>query len=570
MASDIRTIRTLLSTDPKSWPKESIDTILNIRLPRHGKVDKLYYQFLEKLYSTKHQIPKHTLPVLYAESFKELAATLGIAIPANRHELGNQVFVNLYDHCIKHDLALTHLTRANGFPTITKSWMFGQLSKTTPTTRDLKIVRDPVKTNCRTLVAMKRFSHEKPIDVDVLIELFHAKVALPPVHRAFIYKHLVGEGMKVMVKELGISKFYRRRSPVSAASPSTSPSTSTTYSSVCMPSDPPSTIAPRAPQDPDSDLQHIIYHALYQYCVAKDLDLSDLASRTAFPKIIVRWFKDKLSVTPTSPHDTDRAKNPLNGKFRSLVATKHYNHSNPQDMEFLKLLYSYRTQLKQVDYQFIKAIVKRANQPPKTSVATENTVVAKQNVAAAISVYYAARQSTVNPPPTRTKVRKKRITFMERKALAELKGHSFLGEEPIHSFQVLVFGGDHISIVDGDVDKTVALPKYVLKQFVEAEIGTGARKRSHVNKKNLIKRLLNPTRATVRKKHLLLPTAKVLCMRTPTGAYEAVRLQRMTVDEKDAIQEELFASYETREADMLRDLEEEELDTFNTCYLDEL
>lgn len=553
-------IQTLLGTDPKSWPKESIVAGLGIRLPRHGKIDKQYYQFLEKLYDIKYQIPKHKLPVLYAESFKELAVTLGIrAIPTNRREVGNQLFENLYDHCMVHGIGLTHLTRATGFPTITKSWMFGQLCKTTPTNRDLKMVRDPAKSKCISLIVAKNFSHAKPIDVAILTELFHAKVTLPPVHHAFIYKHLVNEGMHEMVKELGIPKCYRKRSPAS-------PPPSTTYRSVCMPSEPRIPPPTPPPQDPDSDRQNIIYHALYQYCVAKDLDLSDL-TRTTFPKITVPWFKGKLSVASTSPHDIDRAKDPLNEKFRNLVAFKHYDHANPQDMEFLKLLYSHRTQLTQKDYKFIKAIVKRTNQPSKTSVPTENIIVAKQNVTAAISDYYAARRSIMNPSPIRTKTRNKRLTFMEKRGLAELKGDSFLGEEPIHAFQVLGFGGDHLTIVDGDVDKTVSLPKYVLKNFVEAEIGSNARKQPQMNRKNRIKRLLNPMRATVREQCLMLPTAKVLCVCLPNGAYEAVRLQRMTMDEKDAIQEELFTSYETREANMMRDLEEEELDTFNTCYV---
>jgi len=541
-----------------------------------GKIDKLYYQFLEKLYSIKYQIPKHKLPVLYAESFKELSATLDIRpIPTNRHQLGNQVFMNLYDHCITNDFGLTHLSRANGFPTITKSWMFKQLSNTTPTNRDLKIVRDPAKIKCMSLIAVKKFSYTKPVDVAILTEFSHAKETLPAAQYTFIYKHLVDKGLKEISEILGIPKFYRRRSTVPSSS---STQTTPTYKSVCVASEPGNPQHAQhaqhahhiPPQDHESDLQDIVYHSLYQYCVAKDIDLSDLTSRTTFPKITARWFKCKLAIAPTSPHDTDYVKDPANQKFRNLVAFKDYDHANPPDVEFLKLLYSHHTQLNQKDYKFIKNTVKRMHSPPTPLPPTENTIGAKQNVTVAISDYYATRRSTMNPSPARTKMRNKRLTSMEKKELAEQKGVSFLGEEPNHSFKVLGFGGHHLAIVDGEEDKTVSLPKYVLKNFVEAELGSKSRKRSqnnHTNRKSRIKRLLNPARVTVREQCIMLPTAKVLCIRSPTGKYQAVRLQRMTVDEKDAIHDELFASYESREANILRDLAEEELDDLNTCYV---
>ncbi|GMH73149.1 hypothetical protein TrLO_g12068 [Triparma laevis f. longispina] len=93
---------------------------------------------------------------------------------------------------------------------------------------------------------------------------------------------------------------------------------------------------------------------------------------------------------------------------------------------------------------------------------------------------------------------------------------------------------------------------------------------NHTSKKAQIKRILNPTRLLVRDQYLMLPNAKALCVCLPSRSYEAVLLERITVDERDAIQDELFKLYEARETSILQCLEDDELDELNTCYLEDI
>lgn len=482
----------------------------------------------------KHQIPNPIIHALYATSFKELATTLEIrSVPTNHRELGNCVFENLYNHCIFYDIGLTQLSREQGYPAITKSWMRGRLTKTTLTNRDLKIASDPTKINCPTLVAAKRFFHEKPLDIQILSVLFHDKVTLPSTHYEFIRARLNDEAVKETSEMLGLPRLFGRKF----------------MKTLCS-----------------EDLEELVYRGLYQHCVSQAIDLSDLKCRDtphAFSQTTVRWFAHKLATTPPSPHDTDCAYDPAHQKFRNLIAFKYYDHAHPPDIRLLALLNSHRTQMPQKEYEFIKDIVKCANKSSETLVVNENITAAKKMVATASNRYYEKRKSGMNPSPVRTKTRKTRLTVSEKKELARLKGVGFLDKETnFHSFQVLGFGGDHLSIVDGEEDKTAILPTYVLKNFIETELN-GGRKR---DAKEQIKRTLNPTRLLVRDKYLLLPNAKVKCMRLSSGAYEATLLEKITVAEQNEIQDELFAAYETREH-MLHELEEEELDELNTCYV---
>ena len=59
-------------------------------------------------------------------------------------------------------------------------------------------------------------------------------------------------------------------------------------------------------------------------------------------------------------------------------------------------------------------------------------------------------------------------------------------------------------------------------------------------------------------------------MRRSTGAYEAVLIEKITAEEKEMLQDQLFASYEARETSISRDLEDEELHELNTCYVEDL
>ena len=525
-------IRTLHATDPKSWADDVIATTLHAHRTQRGAVSKEYFMFLEKLYALGKKIPPPHISTFYVASVKELATKLEIRVSStitNHHQLEPQVFATLYNHCLSDDIGIGQLTRAQGFPEVTKSWMRKRLAETSLTHRDLKITQDLTKTKCLTLVALKRFSHGKPLDIKILSELFRKKVDLPSTHYKFILNHLISEGVKETAEVLGIHRLFGRKFMK------------------CL--------------DP-KDLEELVYRGLYQHCVSRALDISDLKAQEEFSDIVVRWFSDSLASTSPSSHDTDRAKDPANQKFRNLVASKCFDHADPLHVLLLALLHSHHTTLAHKDYEFIKAKKKGLDQPPDTTPLTENIIAAKQMVATASNRYYEKRKSGMNPSPIRTKTRKRLLTFMEKKELALQKGTSFLGEETAYTFQVLGFGGNHLSIVDGEEDKTAILPMYVLKNFIETELGRGRQSRN-----SKIKHTLNPNRLLVRDKQLLVPKAKATCIRTPTGRYEAVRLERVTAEETGAIQDELFASNEARE-DMLRGLEEEkELDDLNTCYV---
>ena len=524
MAATLRALRAALETDPESWTKESIARILKT-IPRKGAISKPYHRFLEALYTLKYPIPN--MRVLYSASFKELATTLGMrAIPPVHRELENQVFAGLYNHCLANDIGFGQLSRAQGFPAVTKSWIRGRLAKESPAPRDLTIARDPAKTKCRMLVAAKKFSYDRPVDVQILTELFHADVSLPPAHHKFIRQYLVNRAMGEVSRILGLDRLFGRKFMA--------------------------TLCP-------GDMEDLVYRGLYQYCVTHALDLSDLGTHP-FPQITVRWFTDKLAASHPSPHDITLMLDPTNQKFRNLVASKHYDRSKPGHIDLLALLHAHRTQLRQPDYKFIKERIKcmkRKAMIPRSIDAT------KQRVDASVRAYFAKQYATTNSQPAKTKVRSRRRTVGEKKAMAIQKGMGFLGDGgmDVHAFPVFGFSGDHL-VVDGGESMTVVLPKHVLKNFVEAEIGVAR------DKKPQIKRRLNPTRLLVRDQHLLLPNATVRCVRLQTGTYEAVLLERTSVEEKNAMQEQLFASYASRETDMLRELEDEELDELNTCYVD--